>query len=219
MSQVPLTIIGSPARLAALRQLGLLDTPARPAFDRLTSLAARVLHAPIALVSLVDEERQFFTSAVGLDEPWATRRETPLSHSFCQYVVESGEPLIIADAREHPLYHDNLAISEMGFVAYAGMPLITPNGQRLGSFCVIDTVPRTWTEAEIDILRDLSALVNTEIKLLVDNIERTAGSRNRPSPGRAAQAPAGGCADGCIIAGARRDPAAAATHAPDGGGA
>ena len=59
----------------------------------------------------------------------------------------------------------------MGFVAYAGMPLIAPNGQRLGSFCVIDTVPRTWTEAEIDILRDLSALVNTEIKLLVDSIE------------------------------------------------
>ena len=84
MHQDPLTIIRSPARLAALHQLGLLDTPAAPSFDRLTRLAARVLHAPIALVSLVVEERQFFKSAVGLQEPWATQRETPLTHSFCQ---------------------------------------------------------------------------------------------------------------------------------------
>jgi PAS domain S-box-containing protein len=172
MPHDPLTIIHKPARLAALRQLGLLDTPAGPAFDRLTSLAARVLHAPVALVSLVDEERQFFKSAIGLAEPWATRRETPLSHSFCQYVVESGEPLIIANAREHPLLRDSLAISELGVVAYAGMPLITAAGQRLGSFCVIDNVPRAWTEAEIDILRDLSASVITEIELLADNAER-----------------------------------------------
>ncbi|MEP7187675.1 MAG: PAS domain S-box protein [Roseiflexaceae bacterium] len=172
MSQDSLTVIRSPARLAALRQLGLLDTPAGPAFDRLTRLAARLLHAPVALVSLVDEERQFFKSAVGLGEPWATRRETPLSHSFCQYVVASGEPLIIADAREHPLLRNNPAIPELGVVAYAGMPLMTHDGQRLGSFCVIDTVPRTWTEAEIDILRDLSASVITEIELLADNIER-----------------------------------------------
>jgi PAS domain S-box-containing protein len=173
MSQDSLAIIRSPARLAALRQLGLLDTPADPAFDRLTSLAARVLHAPIALVSLVDEERLFFTSAVGLDEPWATRRETPLPHSFCQYVVASGEQLIVADAREHPLLYDNPAISDMGFVAYAGMPLITPDGQPVGAFCVIDHVPRTWTDVEIDILRDLSASVISEIKLLVHNIERS----------------------------------------------
>src|SRR5215207_7764489 len=113
MSQDPLTIIGSSARLAALSQLKLFDTPARPAFDRLASLAARVLHAPVALVSFVEEERQFFGGAIGLAEPWATRRETPRSHSFCQYVVESGEPLIVADARKHPLLHDNPAISEM----------------------------------------------------------------------------------------------------------
>ena len=130
MRQDPFTIIRCPARLDTLHQLGLLDTPARPALDRLTRLAARVLHAPIALVSLVDEERQFFASAVGLDEPWATRRSTPLSHSLCQYLVESGAPLIIADARENPLLHDNLAISDMGFAAYASMPVIAPNGQR-----------------------------------------------------------------------------------------
>jgi PAS domain S-box-containing protein len=173
MSQVPLTHIGSPARLAALRQLGLLDTPANPAFDRMTRLAARMLHAPVALVTFVEEERQFFKSAVGLQEPWATRRETPRSHSFCQYVVEQGEPLIVADARTHPLLYDNPAILEMGVVAYAGIPLITRDGQRLGSFCVIDHQPRIWTEDEIDTLRDLAASVITEIELLADTIERT----------------------------------------------
>jgi PAS domain S-box-containing protein len=173
MSQDPLTIIGSSARLAALRQLELLVTPARPAFDRLTHLAARVLHAPVALVSFVEEERQFFGGAIGLAEPWATRRETPRSHTFCQYVVESGEPLIVADARKHPLLHDNPAISEMDVVAYVGMPLITSDGHRLGSFCVIDHEPRTWTQAEIDILRDLAASVLTEIELLANTIERT----------------------------------------------
>jgi PAS domain S-box-containing protein len=148
MSQDPLTIIGSSARLAALRQLELFDTPARPAFDRLVRLAARVLHAPVALVSFVEEERQFFGGAIGLAEPWATRRETPRSHSFCQYVVESGEPLMVADARKHPLLHDNPAISEMDVVAYVGMPLITSDGIRLGSFCVIDHQPRIWTQSE-----------------------------------------------------------------------
>jgi GAF domain-containing protein len=121
----------------------------------------------------VDEERQFIMSAVGLHDPWATQREMPLAHSFCPYLVESGEPLIIADAREHPLHHDHLAIAAMGFVAYAGMPLTTPNGQRIGSLCVVDVVPRIWAEAEIALLRDLSALANTEIKLLVDTLERT----------------------------------------------
>src|SRR5215212_3707973 len=116
MSYESLTIIGSAARLAALRQLGLLDTPASPAFDRLTSLAARVLHAPVALVSFVEEDRQFFKSAIGLAEPWAARRETPLSHSFCRYVVQSGEPLVVADARQHPFLFDNPAIAEMNVV-------------------------------------------------------------------------------------------------------
>src|SRR5262249_43392939 len=72
-----------PARLAALRRLALLDRPAEPSFDRLTRMAARVLRAPVALVSLVDSQRQFFASCVGVAEPWATTRETPLSYSFC----------------------------------------------------------------------------------------------------------------------------------------
>ena len=86
-------------RLAALQQTSLLDTPPEEAFDRLTRLATTVLRVPVALVSLVDGNRQFFKSCVGLPEPLASLRQTPLTHSFCKHVVASGEPLIVSDAR------------------------------------------------------------------------------------------------------------------------
>ena len=124
--------IRNPARLAALRRTALLDTPPEEAFDRLTRLAARILNAPLALISLVDEDRQFFKSSQGLAEPWASRRETPLSHSFCQHVVGRGESLVIEDARQHPLVRDNPAIAELGVVGYLGIPLRTSDGCVLG---------------------------------------------------------------------------------------
>ncbi len=161
----PNNVLRNPERLAALRRVALLDTPTEQAFDRLTRLASKILRAPMALVALVNADRQFFKSSIGLPEPWASRRETPLSHSFCQYEVASGEPLIIADARVHPLVCDNRAIPDLGVVAYAGIPLITPDGYALGSFCVIDTQPRTWAVDEIGILKDLAAAVMTEIEL------------------------------------------------------
>lgn len=154
-----------PSRLAELRRTGLLDTAAEEAFDRLTRLASRILRVPVALVSLVDEQRQFFKSQVGLPEPWASQRQTPLSHSFCQHVVNLREPLIVADAREHPLVRDNLALRDLGVVAYAGMPLTTSDGHTLGAFCAIDSQPRVWTPEEIEILKDLTASAVTEIRL------------------------------------------------------
>ncbi len=152
-------------RLTALRRLGLLDATADEAFDRLTRLATRLLHAPVSLVSLVEGDRQVFKSCVGLPEPWTSRRETPLTHSFCQHVVASGDPLIIEDARRHPLVRDNLAISDLDVVAYAGIPLVTSDGYALGSFCVIDSRARVWTAEELAILRDLAAAAMTEIEL------------------------------------------------------
>jgi PAS domain S-box-containing protein len=119
----------------------------------------------VSLVSLVDESRQFFKSHVGLAEPWASRRETPLLHSFCRHVAASGEPLVIEDARENPLVRDNPAIPDLGVVAYAGVPLITSGGHVLGSFCVIDAQPRRWTEEEVGVLRDLAESVMAEIEL------------------------------------------------------
>ena len=93
--------VGTPARLAALQAVALLDTPTEEAFDRLSRLAARFLNAPVALVSLVDANRQFFKSCVGLPEPWRSRRETPLSHSFCQHNRIAGQPLLMT-----PVDHD-----------------------------------------------------------------------------------------------------------------
>ncbi|MGI8552255.1 MAG: GAF domain-containing protein [Dehalococcoidia bacterium] len=161
----PAAAVRNPERLAALRATALLDSKAEAAFDRLTRLATRVLRAPVALVSLVDDDRQFFKSCIGLPEPWASARETPLSHSFCQYVVATSEPLIIEDARKDSLLRESLAIPDLGVVAYVGMPLATAEGMVLGSFCVIDHVPRAWTEDELAILGDLAASATAEIAL------------------------------------------------------
>jgi signal transduction histidine kinase/ActR/RegA family two-component response regulator len=152
-------------RLRALWRTGLLDTPPEVTFDRVTKLVCRVLGVPVALISLVDGDRQFFKSATGLPEPWASRRETPLSHSFCQHVVASGTPLAVEDARSHPLVRESHAIPDLGAVAYLGMPLALPDGHVIGALCAIDTVPRCWTAAEIEILCDLAAVTMDEIAL------------------------------------------------------
>ncbi|EXG79724.1 ATP-binding protein [Cryptosporangium arvum] len=154
-----------PERLRVLTETGLLDSPSVAVLDRLTSLVTRVTGAPVALVSLVDAGRQFFVSAVGLPEPWRERRQTPLSHSFCQYVVSADAPLIISDARADELLCTNLAIPDIGVIAYAGFPLRSPEGRPLGSFCVIDTRPREWSQADLGVVADLAAAVESEIAL------------------------------------------------------
>jgi GAF domain-containing protein len=154
-----------PERVAALQETGLLDSDVDPAFDRIARLAAQVLNAPVALVSLVDADRQFFKSCLGLPEPWAAQRETPLSHSFCQHAVARREPLVVDDARQDELLRDNLAIRDMGVIAYAGIPLIDGEGNALGTLCVIDSQPRHWTTHQVQLLSDLAASVVTEITL------------------------------------------------------
>ena len=106
----------------------LLDSPPEEAFDRLTRLAARLLGAPVALVTLADDNRVFFKSALGLPEPWASRRGTPLSYSFCRHVIASGAPLVVEDARRHPVVRTNPAIRELSWIAYAGVPLTVSDG-------------------------------------------------------------------------------------------
>ncbi len=154
-------------RLAALERTGLMDSPTTAQFDRLTRLAAQVIRTPVALVSLVDEARQFFKSQIGLGEPWASRRETPLTHSFCRHVVESGGPLIVEDASKHALVRDNPAVRELNVAAYAGFPIRTPEGHILGSFCVVDNRPRQWRSDEMRLLADLAESVQAEIALIL----------------------------------------------------
>jgi len=157
--------LAADTRLAILRQSNLLDTPPEEAFDRLSRLASRLLDAPIALVTLVDAERQFFKSAIGLPEPYATLQETPLSHSFCKYVVTTGTSLIVTDAATDPRVSGTPAIRDLGFAAYLGFPLALEDGTVLGTFCVADTQPREWSEGQIATLCDLAQSVLTEIDL------------------------------------------------------
>jgi hypothetical protein len=145
-------------RLVIVRASGLLDSPQEEEFDRLTRLASAVLRVPMALITVVDEDRQFLKSAVGMNEPWASSRETPISHSFCQHVTSRVEELVVDDARDHPLVRDSPAITEMSIIAYAGMPLMTDEGVALGSFCAIDNKPRHWSEADLAMLRDFAHL-------------------------------------------------------------
>jgi PAS domain S-box-containing protein len=155
-------------RLAVLRQTRLLDTPAEAVFDRLVRLAARLLDTPIALMSLIDQDRQFFEASIGLPEPWASVRETPVSDSMCRHVLTSGEPLVVRDARWDELGHDNRFMGELGAVAYLGIPLLLSSGHVLGSFCVVDRRPRDWTRDDLASLTDLAVMVMDEIELRVD---------------------------------------------------
>jgi PAS domain S-box-containing protein len=162
---VPPTAVANPERLRALRQTAMLDSPVEAAFDRLTRLVTQVLYVPVSLVSLVDLNRQFFKSSIGLPEPWASRRETPLSHSFCQHVIQTGEALLIEDARLDARLRDNAAIQDLGVIAYAGLPLRASEGYVLGTLCAIDNQPHRWLPRDIEILAALAESVMTEIDL------------------------------------------------------
>ena len=148
-----------PVRLAAIEKTGLVGIEEDPVLHRLTRLAARALSAPVALLSFVAADRQFFASSWGLPEPWASDRGTDLLHSFCQHVVVSNQPLLVNDARQHPLVKQNLAIADLDVIAYVGVPLNDSEGNTLGSFCVIDHEPRQWKAADVELLHDFAASV------------------------------------------------------------
>lgn len=158
-TEAPKSVITDPDRMKALRKTKLLDSRAEESFDRLTRLVARLIGVPVALVTLVDKDRQFFKSQVGLKSPWAERRETNLSHSFCQWVVSGCEPVVVNDANRHDVLKNNLAIKHLDVTAYAGVPIYAPGGETLGSFCAIDSSPRTWTDDEVATLMDLGQVV------------------------------------------------------------
>lgn len=172
MPNADLNILGNPKRLQAIEVLRLLESSSSPSFDRLSRLAAKLLNTPVALTTIVDDKNQYFIGQLGLKEPEATTRLTPLTHSYCQHVVATNKPLIITDARKHPLVYDNLAIPDLNAISYVGFPLRTPEGITLGTFCVSDTEPRVWTDEELDLLEDLSTLAATEIELRGELIAR-----------------------------------------------
>ncbi|MGB7340325.1 MAG: GAF domain-containing sensor histidine kinase [Phototrophicaceae bacterium] len=152
-------------RLNILYELNLLSIDQQGKFDRLTQLVTRILDAPVSLVTTIAKDYQWFIGCTGLKEPYATERRTPMSHSFCEHVVSSKSPLIISDAREHPLVKDNLAIRDLDVIAYLGIPLVTSDDIALGSFCVIDHKPRVWSANDISLMAELASTVMTEIEL------------------------------------------------------
>lgn len=154
-----------PARLAALRASHLLDGATDDVLDRLARLATKLLHVPVALVSLVDDRGQHFPGLAGLGGWAGAERGTPLTHSFCQYVVTSGKALIVEDASKHPYLNENQAYGELGVVAYLGVPLQTATGEQIGSMCAIDTSPVQWTPDQVDTLEDLASAAMAEIEL------------------------------------------------------
>ncbi|AJC23594.1 hypothetical protein RO07_23350 [Pandoraea pulmonicola] len=149
------------ARLAALRRYDILDTPPEPAFERIVRLASHVLGAPISLVSLIDESRQWFKARQGLDTV-----QTPRSMAFCAHAILSDEVLVVPDARADRRFADNpMVTGEPNIRFYAGAPLRTPEGHRLGTLCVIDRRPRTLDDEKRALLADLSAIAVDALEL------------------------------------------------------
>ena len=151
------------SRLIALRGTGLLDSDVEEAFDRLTRLAVRLVKVPAAFVSLVDEDRDFYKSVCGFGEPLASSRQLE-GPTFCHFTIRSAEPLVIPDTNADPVYREVPTVRSLGVAAYVGIPILI-NGQVIGAFCAIDTVPHAWTAEEITTLKELAAVAVSEISL------------------------------------------------------
>jgi GAF domain-containing protein len=142
-------------RLKALRDLNLLDTPPEERFDRITRLVQRTFAVPMALVTLIDANRQWFKSKQGIEGS-----ETPREVSFCGHAILSDEPLIVPDATKDPRFADNPYVTgEPRVRFYAGWPLKAPDGSRVGTLCMIDTKAREFTSENRRALRDMAQII------------------------------------------------------------
>lgn len=149
------------ARLETLRSIDVLDTSPEERFDQLTRMAKRLFGVPIALVSIVDENRQWFKSCVGLDVA-----ETSRDISFCGHAILGNDVFIIPDTIEDPRFANNpLVLNDPGIRFYAGCPL-TVGGHKLGTLCIIDKKPRDFGEEDINALKDLASMVERELQAI-----------------------------------------------------
>jgi GAF domain-containing protein len=148
------------ARARATRATGLFDTPAHAHYDRIVRVAALLTMMPIALVSLLDEERQWFKSRIGL-----SITETPRSWAFCNYTIQDTKIMIVEDATQDARFADNpLVTGQEAIRFYAGVPLVDENATRLGTLCVLDRVPRKLTHDQTWALTELASIVSEEIQ-------------------------------------------------------
>jgi diguanylate cyclase (GGDEF)-like protein len=164
-------------RLRSLTTLCLLDTLPEEKFDRVTRLACRTFNVPIATVSLVDRDRQWFKSRQGLDVC-----ETSRTLSFCGHAILNEAQLVVPDASLHPYFADNPLVAGDPFIRfYAGQPVHGPDGSRVGTLCIIDKRPRIFTPEDAVILADLGAMVDRELSLIenatIDELTRLSNRR------------------------------------------
>jgi diguanylate cyclase (GGDEF)-like protein len=183
--QTPSTPANEEARVATLRSLNILDTLPEERFDRLTRLARRIFNVPIALVSLVDAERQWFKSNQGFEQ--AT--EGPRDESFCAHAILSDELLEVPDALKDMRFFDNPAVTGgLGLRYYAGRPLKSASGMRLGTLCLVDTRPRELTDDEKASLDDLASMAEQEIMAMqlatLDHLTQLTNRRGFEALGR-----------------------------------
>jgi len=146
-------------RLSLLDALALLDTPPEPVFDRITRLASRLLNVPMALFSLVDADRQWFKSRVGLEA-----EQTPREHAFCAHAIGMTRPLVVNDATQDQRFSDNpLVYGPPNIRFYAGVPIRTAAGLAIGTLCALDTKPREMSREEAEVLNDLATILTKEV--------------------------------------------------------
>ena len=149
------------ARMEELQRLQILDTPSEERFDRIVKLAAKLFNAPISYVALVDHDRQWFKARIGVEA-----EQSPREISFCGHAILQDEPLIVSDARRDMRFAGNPLVIGAPFIRfYAGQPLRSPGGFKVGTLCVLDTRSRTLTPEEISILKDLGSLVEHELAM------------------------------------------------------
>lgn len=158
-------------RLKTLESLGLLDTPIDGRFEKITKMVCRILDVPIALFNLIDADRQFYKSAIGI-----SATQAPKKAAFCTHAIHEDYMLLIPNTHKDERFHDNPFVTgehlDIGF--YAGCPIRAPNGMPIGTLCAIDKKPRDMSEEQLESLRDLADMIETEIKMIgLSNSQQT----------------------------------------------
>jgi diguanylate cyclase (GGDEF)-like protein len=154
-------LVDEGGRLAAVKRYEILDTAPEAPFERITGLVKAVMNVPMASVSIIDADRQWLKSCVGMADG-----DTPREITFCTHTIQSREPMVIADAAADPRFSENPLVTGPPHIAsYLGVPLATPDGYNLGSLCALDTKPRDFNPGQIEVMKSFAALVTDELEL------------------------------------------------------